>query len=48
MASPMAWYKYTPHVYGIETFGVSAPLETVLKYFKFTPEDLANKFLSII
>lgn len=48
MASPMAWYKYTPHVYGIETFGVSAPLEAVLKYFKFTPEDLANKFLSII
>lgn len=48
MASPMPWYKYTPNVYGIDTFGVSAPLEEVLKYFKFTPEDLANKFLSII
>ncbi|MFA6800998.1 MAG: transketolase [Acholeplasmataceae bacterium] len=41
MASSMPWYKYAKNVYGIDTFGISAPIEDALKYFKFTPQDFA-------
>ncbi|TNF06924.1 MAG: transketolase, partial [Bacillota bacterium] len=45
MGSSMSWYKYTNEVIGIDTFGVSAPLEDVLEYFGFTPEQIAKKYL---
>ncbi len=41
MASSMPWYKYAKNVYGLDTFGISAPLKDALKHFKFTPEDFA-------
>ncbi len=41
MASTMPWYKYSRNVYGIDAFGISAPLNVVLKHFKFTAEDVA-------
>ncbi|CCV64938.1 Transketolase [Alteracholeplasma palmae J233] len=47
MASPLSWYKYTQHVYGINTFGVSAPLEKVLEHFGYTPQDLADGFIKL-
>ena len=40
--SPSGWYKYAHSVYGISSFGVSAPAKDVFKYFHFTPEDLAK------
>ncbi len=42
MASTMPWYKYSKNVYGIDSFGISAPLNDVLKHFKFTAEDFAS------
>ncbi len=38
MGHPMCWYKYTPNVYGVETFGVSGPYKEVLDSFGFTAE----------
>lgn len=45
MASSMPWYKYTKDVYGLDTFGASAPMEDVLKHFNFTKEAIADAFL---
>lgn len=42
MASPMPWYYYTKHVYGVNSFGLSAPKETVKQIFKFTKEDIVK------
>ena len=42
MASPQSWYKYTPNVYGIESFGLSAPAHVVMEHFGFTPEQFAT------
>ncbi|MDY0294357.1 MAG: transketolase [Acholeplasmataceae bacterium] len=44
MGSRMSWYKYTPYVYGLDEFGVSAPLENALDYFGFTKEKLADYY----
>ena len=38
MASSMPWYKYTSNVYGIDSFGVSAPIAVAIKHFGFTKE----------
>ncbi len=38
MGSTLSWYKYTPFVYGMDQFGASAPMETVLDHFGFTTE----------
>ncbi|MDX9690890.1 MAG: transketolase [Acholeplasmataceae bacterium] len=45
MGSSMSWYKYTKEVYGIDTFGVSAPLEDALDLYGFTPEKIAKRYL---
>ncbi len=42
MAHPMPWYKYTKHVYGVNTFGLSAPEKVVREAFKFTKEDIVK------
>lgn len=48
MGSSLSWYKYTQHVYGIDQFGVSAPLEVALKHFGFTKEDLSNYIIKTL
>jgi len=45
MASSQSWYKYTSHVYGIDKFGISAPLEKALELYGFTKENIAEYFL---
>jgi len=45
MASSQSWYKYTPHIYGIDKFGISAPLEKALELYGFTKENIADYFL---
>ncbi|MBN2300851.1 MAG: transketolase [Acholeplasmataceae bacterium] len=45
MGSRMSWYKYTPYVYGLDEFGVSAPLEHALDYFGFTKEKVAEYYI---
>jgi transketolase len=45
MGSSLSWYKYTQEVYGLDTFGVSAPLEDALNHFGYTPEKIAKKYL---
>lgn len=42
MASSMSWYKYTSTIYGLDTFGVSAPAEVALDHFGFTKEKLVD------
>lgn len=45
MGSSLSWYKYTKEVYGIDTFGISAPLEDALDYFGFTKEKIVEKII---
>lgn len=42
MGSRLSWHKYTKLIYGLDQFGVSAPLEQALDYFGFTKEKLAE------
>ena len=46
--SKMSWYQFTPHVFGIDSFGVSAPGDAAMKHFKFVPEEVAKKFIKIL
>ena len=45
MAKSDNLYKYAKFVYGINSFGLSAPAEEVIRAFKFTPEDIADRIL---
>lgn len=45
MASSLSWYKYTPYVYGIDKYGISAPSEVALEMYGFTKENVAEYFL---
>ena len=45
MASSLSWYKYTSYVYGIDKFGISAPIEKALELYGFTKENVADYFL---
>lgn len=47
MGSSMPWYKYTPNVYGIDSYGVSAPLAVAIKHFGFTKEKVEEVYLNI-
>ncbi|TVP96571.1 MAG: transketolase [Acholeplasmatales bacterium] len=47
LGCPMSWYRFTPHVHGIETFGKSAPGEKILEHFGFTAEHIAKKYRKI-
>ncbi len=48
MLSTFGWHKYASYCYGIDNFGTSAPAKDALKYFHFTPEDLADFVLDSI
>ena len=48
MGSSLSWYKYTNNVYGLDTFGVSAPLEKALEHFNFTNEKLVEYISKIL
>ncbi|MDI6453665.1 transketolase [Mariniplasma sp. M4Ah] len=45
MGSSFSWYKYTQNVYGIDTFGVSAPLNEALEQYHFTKEKVVEYVL---
>ena len=45
MGSSLSWYKYADQVYGLDQFGVSAPLEKALEYYGFTPEKVAEYYI---
>lgn len=41
-------YKYAKYVFGIDTFGKSAPADKVIEKFGFTKENIAEKILGIL
>lgn len=43
-AHPMPWFKYTPHIMGIETFGESADGALVMEKYQFTTKDIMERF----
>lgn len=45
MGTGLGWYKYAEHVFSIEEFGRSAPIQDVLKALGWTKEDIAAKIL---
>ena len=47
MGATMPWYKYASNVYGIDRYGVSAPIKHIHGYFGFTKENLANVYKNI-
>lgn len=47
MAHSMPWYKYSKNVYGVDTFGVSAPANVVKDHFKFNVLDVFNYYKSL-
>lgn len=47
MGASMPWYKYASNVFGIDRFGVSAPIKHIHEYFGFTPKNLAKVFKDI-
>lgn len=47
LGSPMPWYKYTKHVYGLNDFGISAPKEVVRRELKFEVEDIVEEYKKI-
>jgi transketolase len=48
MGSSMPWYKYSRNVFGIDRFGISAPIDDALKALKFTKEDLVTYIEKVI
>lgn len=47
-ASPMGWERFvekSDHIFGINSFGASAPLEKLYEHFELTPEKIAEKIL---
>ncbi len=47
MGSSMSWHAYTKHVFGVDTFGASAPYETMMQTFGFETENIVQRFLKI-
>lgn len=47
LGSPMPWYKYTKHVYGLNDFGLSAPKDAIRKELKFETEDITEYYKTI-
>ena len=47
MGASMPWFRYTNNVFGIDTFGISAPLNDVITHFGFVPEKIIERFLKI-
>ncbi|MGI6782383.1 MAG: transketolase [Acholeplasmataceae bacterium] len=46
--STMSWYQFTPHVMGIDQFGVSCPGGQAMEHFKFTAPEVVKRFLKLI
>ncbi|GFZ32115.1 transketolase [Clostridium zeae] len=44
MGTTFGWHKYAKDVVGIDTFGASAPAETVIKNYGFTVENIVKRF----
>jgi transketolase len=42
MGSSMPWYKYSKNVFGIDRFGISAPINQALEALNFTKEALVS------
>lgn len=42
-ASALEWYKFADEIYGMKSFGESAPAEELFKYFGFTDKNIANE-----
>ncbi|PAT02084.1 transketolase [Candidatus Izimaplasma bacterium ZiA1] len=47
MGAPDLWYRYSNNVYGIKTFGVSAPGGQAIEHFGFTVENMVKEFKKI-
>ncbi|MFP4177600.1 MAG: transketolase [Acholeplasmataceae bacterium] len=47
LGSPMSWYKYAEHIYGLERFGASAPMKDVLEHLSFSAEKIAAAYLKL-
>ena len=47
MGSCMSWYKYTKDVYGLDTFGASAPMEDVLNHYNFTVDKVVEAYFKL-
>lgn len=45
MASSMSWYQFADAVYGIDTFGISAPQKTAIEKFGFTTDKVCEFIL---
>ncbi len=48
MGSSYSWYRFTPYVYGIDAFGISASVNKVVEHFGFTKDKVAEKLMSIL
>ncbi len=47
MGSTMPWYRFTKNVYGIDSFGLSAPMEIVKEEYKFNKESIVEFYKNI-
>lgn len=47
MASPMPWYQYTKDVFGVNSFGLSAPFQVVKEQFNFTKSHIVKLYKQI-
>jgi transketolase len=47
MSHSMPWYKYSKNVYGVDTFGISAPAKDVLVELGFTVEKVLEYYKGI-
>ncbi len=47
MGASGLWYRFADEVMGIDRYGMSAPGEDVIKYFGFTPENVAKTYRSM-
>lgn len=45
--SSMSWYKYTKNVFGLDTFGVSAPGSVAMNHYGFNTEEVVKRFKQI-
>ena len=47
MGSPDLWYRWADNVFGIDSFGVSAPASVAIKHFGFYPENMVKEYKKI-
>lgn len=43
MGSSMPWFKYANYVYGIDTFGISAPGDVAMELYGFTKDEISRQ-----